>query len=387
MMRMISRWSAAVALLCAGVAAVLLPFPSSRPDSWTTSVSPPLVSATRALTQAAASAHQAVREYRTAQALDRWNAARAAADTSAIRIDASVPETAAAAARSVVGEQWAALGPRASASHAQVFVYVDSTRIPRATSGEAKPGTLESRALVDVVFALPEATGGERCVALVRMRGSSSAHIAALRRQSLVGVCGFFAAFGMPGTRVGEWLSASQYRFARRSDWNVARGTALDAAALYGLDDAGGRCLTGVAGGCLDALSIGGAARTATPVTPRRRAIIDPGAPAAYVAGQRVRNTPLGNAEDELLADAVRSIGDDRFAKFWGSQSTPDSAYRSSSGTSLEAWTQQWLTRTYGAVGERPTVRVRDVAWIVLAAPLLLVIAVRPRERVLAEPR
>jgi ABC-type cobalamin/Fe3+-siderophores transport system ATPase subunit len=69
------------------------------------------------------------------------------------------------------------------------------------------------------------------------------------------------------------------------------------------------------------------------------------------------------------------------------SHAAPDSAYRSSSGTSLESWTQQWLTRTYGAVGERPTVRVRDVAWIALAAPILLVIAARPRERVLGGTR
>jgi hypothetical protein len=386
-MGMIWRWSAAVALICAAVVAVLLPFPPSRPDFWTATAPPSLVSATRALTQAAGAAHQAVREYRTAQALDRWNTARAATDTSPIRIDASVPERTAIAARSVVSEQWAALGARASAAHAQVFVYLDSTVIPRATSGDAKAGTLESRALVDVVFALPTATGGDRCVALVRMRGSSAAHIAALRQQSLVGVCGFFAAFGMPGNRVGEWLSSTQYRFARRSDWNVARASAIDAAALYGLDDAGGRCLTGVAGGCLDALSASSAARTATPLALERGAIIDPSAPVAYVAGARVRNAPLGNAEDELLADAVRSIGVDRFAKFWGSQSTPDSAYRSSSGTSLESWTQQWLTRTYGAVGERPTVRVRDVVWIALAAPILLAIAARPRERVLAEAR
>jgi hypothetical protein len=385
-MGMIWRWSAAVALICAAVAAVLLPFPPSRPDSWTTPVSAPLASATRALTQAAEAAHRAVREYRTAQALDRWNTARTAADTSPIRIDASVPERVAVAARSVVSEQWAALGPRASASHAQVFVYVDTTLIPRATRDDAKSGTLESRALVDVVFALPKATDGERCVALVRMRGSSAAHIAALSRQSLVGVCGFFAAFGMPGTRVGEWLSATQYRFARRSDWNVARAMAIDAAALYGLDDAGGRCLTGVAGGCLDALSIGTAPKTAT-LAPQRGAIIDPSAPVAYLAGGRVRNAPLGSAEDELLADAVRSIGVDRFARFWGSPSTPDSAYRSASGTSLESWTQEWLTRTYGAVGERPTVRFRDVAWIALIAPILLVIAVRPRERVLPAAR
>jgi hypothetical protein len=114
--------------------------------------------------------------------------------------------------------------------------------------------------------------------------------------------------------------------------------------------------------------------------------VIDPEAP-TYVGNVRAQNAALGWSEDALLADAVRSVGPDRFAQFWRSASTPDGAYLASTGTSLESWTRQWLTRTYGAVGERPSVRVRDVVWIAVVAPLLLVIAARPRERVLGEAR
>jgi hypothetical protein len=301
-------------------------------------------------------------------------------------MDTSVPLAAITGVRAVIAEQRAALGPRTSGVHAEVFVYVDSTEIPRASNSGVTPRTrtLEPRALVDVVFALPEATDGERCVALVRMRGSSPAHIAALRRQSLTGVCGFFAAFGMPGGAVGEWLAATNYRFARRSDWSVARAPAIDATSLYGLNDAGGRCLTGQPRGCLDALRIGDAPGSSA--SGRRASVIDPGAP-VYAGDARTRYAALGSAEDELLADAVRSVGPERFARFWKSTSGPDAAYLAATGTGLESWTQQWLGRTYGTVGDRPSVRVRDIAWIALVAPLLLVIAARPRERVLADAR
>ena len=85
------------------------------------------------LTQAAAVAQRAVRTYRVARALEHWNEDRTSADTAAVRLDATVPSHAATTARAIVAEQWAALGPRVSAAHAQVFVYLDSTTIPRAS--------------------------------------------------------------------------------------------------------------------------------------------------------------------------------------------------------------------------------------------------------------
>ena len=251
------RWSAAVTFICAAAAAVLLPFPDSAAAPWGGARPAPLAAAAGRLAQAAVDAHSAVRDYQTARALARWNAARRGADTTFARMDASVPPAAVAATRAAIAEQWAALGPRPSAANAEVFVYVDSTEIPRPSIGGTGVRTLESRAAVDVMFALPEATDGERCVALIRLRGSSPAHIAALRERSLLGVCGFFAAFGMPGHAISEWLAGTGYRFARRSDWTVARAPAVDATSLYGLSDVGARCLTGQPSTCLAALQLG----------------------------------------------------------------------------------------------------------------------------------
>jgi hypothetical protein len=385
----ISRWVAIVGAICAAVSAILLPFPAAPSLAWIRApmTSPALDAEMRKLTQAAVVARSAVRTYRVARALERWNEDRTTADTGAVRLDAIVPSHAATAVRAIVAEQWAALGPRASAAHAQVFVYVDGTTIPRASNAGDQSRALEGRALIDVTFALPDATDGAHCVALVRLRGSSPAHVAALRNQPLLGVCGFFAAFGLPGAGVRSWLATTHYRFARRSDWVVARAPAVDATALYALSDAGGRCLTGEAGGCLEALRVSDSSSPSGP-TPAgiEVRVIDPSSP-TYDGVANSRSAALGGAEDELLADAVRAIGPDRFARFWASSSRPDAAYLAASGVSLESWTQQWLTRTYGTVGQRPTVRLSEFMWLAIAMPFVLFVAARPRERILADRR
>ena len=385
----ISRWVAIVGAICAAVSSILLPFPAASPLAWmpAPATSPALDAEMHELTQAAAVAQSAVRTYRVARALEHWNEDRTSADTAAVRLDATVPSHAATTARAIVAEQWAALGPRVSAAHAQVFVYLDSTTIPRASDAGDKPRALEGRALIDVAFALPDATDGARCVALVRLRGSSPAHVAALRNQPLLGVCGFFAAFGLPGAGVRSWLATTRYRFARRSDWVVARAPAVDATALYTLSHAGGRCLTGEAGGCLEALRVSDSASLSGP-TPAEIdvRVIDPSSP-MYDGLANSRSAALGGAEDELLADAVRAIGPDRFARFWALSSRPDAAYLAAAGVSLESWTQQWLTRTYGTLGQRPTVRLSEVMWLAIVMPLVLFVAARPRERILADTR
>lgn len=381
------RWSAAVGLGCAVVAAALLPFPPSSRLGWATGSSLPVMAKAATLREAAGAVNAAVRSYRAARALDRWDKARTVSDTTAVRVDASVPAPVAAAARAIVAEQWAALGPLPSAAHAEVFVYFDSTSIPGVSNSATTRRVVEPHRFVDVAFALPEATDGARCITLVRLRGLSAAHVGALRNQPLIGVCAFFAAFGMPGEGVRRWLATTSYRFARRSDWMVARAPAIDASSLYELSDAGGRCLTGQADGCLSALGMGESTAASAQVSTQRLAWVLDAQHGSYPAIDGNAGATLGGAEDELLADAVRSVGAERFGAFWRSSSSPDRAFLASTGTSMELWTRRWLTTTYGAVGERPTVRLRDVVWLAIAAPVLLVIAARPRERVLAAAR
>jgi hypothetical protein len=375
------RWGAGVALGCGALTAALLPFPASVAERWTFAAPEPLAGEVSRWAADVARAQAALRAYRAATALELWRTTTRSADTASVRVDRSVPASISDDVRAIAAEQWRALG-NPSALHAEVFVYVDSTTVPRSAIAATSRRALE-RAFVDVAFALPEATGGERCVALVRLRGTTAGHVDALRHQSLVGVCGFFAAFGVPGAGVREWLEATDYRAARRSDWHVALAPAIDGSSVYGVGAAGGQCLTGKPGACLDVLGIGRVGVQAGGIAAGTPAFVLDGA-GPISAADRVRyRSELGNVEVELLMSAVREFGPERFGQFWRSEAAPDVAFSSANGITLDAWTRQWLTRTFGALPDRPTVRTSHVVWLTVAAPLLLVVAARPRQRLL----
>jgi len=381
------RWGASVTAACVAVAFMVLPFPPVAPRAWESTDPAPVLKEFGKLSEDAARAHVAVREYRATQALDRWSATPNRRDTTLIRIDPSVPPNVAATVRSIVAEQWASLGIAPSAAHAEVFVYLDSTAIKRAGDTLTSRRVLEARRFVDVVFALPPATDGNRCVALVRLRGSTSAHLNALRSQSLIGTCGFFAAFGNPGAGMAQWLAAARFRLARQSDWTVARPPATDESSIYSLSRPAGECLTGSSSRCDDALLTNAAAGQLVGLPARRLAwVLDPGT-SWDVPSVRREPITLGSADGQFMADVARSLGPERFKTFWQGAGSPTVAFRAAAGMELSQWTQQWLTRTYGAVEARPRVRVRDVFWLVIAAPLVLVVAARPRQVVLNRQR
>ena len=373
------RWTAGVAIGCSAIAALLLPFPPTVPEAWTSRAPAPLASGLTALTQVAGEAQASVHAYRAAQALDRWSAARAGADTALVRFDRSVPPAVARKTRSLILEQWTALAIPVSARNAEVFVYVDSTPIPLADNAAASRRWLEPERLLDITYALPVATDGNECVALVRLRGVSDAHVDALRGAALPGICGFYAAFGLPGNGIRDWLAASNFRFARRSDWSVARAPVTDASALYGLREAPARCLTGDPGACRSALRLEPLSAGGEPRRGRLEWVLD-----ANTRPSATSPAFLGDNDEELLADAVRSVGAERFARFWRSSSAPDSAFLGAAGIAIEPWTQRWLTRVYGALPPGPRARTSDLLWLSIALTVGLVVARRPRERVLA---
>ena len=378
-----TRWFVAIGIGCAALAAVSSAKPRVSPRTWSPRPAHEIEEAMNDLRDAAAATQTAVRDYRATQALERWTSAPPAAGP--VRVDHDVPPAVAAAARAIVLEQWTRLGPTASAAHAQLFLYVDSTTIPRAATMTGARLVIEPRRLIDVRHALPQATDGERCVALVRLRGTTAAHLDVLRGTPLAGVCGFFAVFGVPGAGVSRWLSATNYAFARQSDWDVARAPSIEPGAFYSLSVGGAQCLTGKANACIEALGT----TSATPRDSDRVGAI----PMAWVLdGSAARASPsfsgtdaaLGDAGSRLLADMVRDLGPERFGRFWRADTTPDSALVAASGTTLDAWTNAWLTRAYGAAPRHPGVEAVDVMWLAAAMPLLVFVAARRRQRVLA---
>src|SRR5690349_8543708 len=380
----LGRWGGGLAAGCAALSALLLPFPRTTPQSWTGAPPAPLAAEMTALTKAAGDAYAAVRTYRNAQALNRWSGAAVGRETTLVRLDASVPPAIAPEVRAIVGEQWRSLGTATSAANAEVYVYVDSTAIPRAAGALAGRRALEPRGLVDVTFALPPATDGTRCVTLVRLRGTSRANVAALGNRTVIGVCGIFAAFGTPGTQVATWLAANAYRCARESDWSVARAPSIDASARYALREPAARCLAGTLGAFNEALGLTSGTRGPAGRSRQRvEWVLDPSL-AIRDEHRGVSRSTLGDAERTLLADAVRSLGPERFARFWRAPSPPDAAFAATAGVGLSEWTRQWLARTYGARPARPSVRVRDVVYLVGALAVALLVAATPRQRVLS---
>ena len=379
-----ARWFIGIALGCATLAAVLSVEPRVSAPTWSPGPPKQLEDAMSGLRDAAIESQSAVRAYRLAQALDRWSSSPS--DGGPVRFDRSVPATTVKAARAIVQDQWTRLGPAPSAAHAEVFIYVDSAAIPRATNATNSRVVIEPRRLVEVRFALPEATDGQRCLVLVRLRGTTAAHIEALRNERLAGVCAFFAVFGLPGTGVARWLSSTGYTFARQSDWDVPRAPSTDPRAFYGLSVAGSGCLTGKANACVLALGAISAADSTS-----ARAAMPRVASALNGSGPRVLTSPtgpaaaLGDVEGRLLSDMVRDLGPERFARFWRADSAPDVALAAATGTSLDVWTHGWLMRAYGAAPEDTSIEVTDALWLAAAMPFLVLVAARRRERVLAE--
>ena len=193
--------------------------------------------------------------------------------------------------------------------------------------------------------------------------------------RSLLGPCAFYAAFGKPGAAVQRWLAATGFRPARLPDWDKPHAPAVDPAAIYALSNDAGRCLTGPVASCLSALGVNAQPDDAT-------YLID-----GNSLGDNARTRPiaLGSTEPRFLADAVRELGPRRFKQFWTSSAALEAAFASASGSSLDRWTARWLQASYGTRRQPPMVGRRDLLWLAIALPLLIVIAASKRERVLTE--
>ena len=367
----IGRWVAAILACCALVAVVVLPLPSKPKTDWFGLYPQAMSSRVEALTGAASELNDAVRDYRVAQGVARWKAARV---RDAVQIDANTPAPIAHFMRTIANDQWRRVSNDASAEHAAVFVYFDTSTIAGAASPNNRR-TAEPRRPADVWYALPEVTDGERCIVLVRVRVSAVAQLTQIGEHSLLGPCAYFAAFGKPGPAVHQWLEATNYRATRVADWDRPRAVATDESALYTLDAEASRCLAREPRACARALRR--AAATGVPTS-----AVDGN---TLGEGSRHRTLILGDASPRFLADVVRDLGSLRFAQFWASSAPLDSAFADVAHVPLDEWTAQWLERSYGKPQGLAEIQLRDVLWLVVVLPLLVSLGAGRRERVLVE--
>jgi hypothetical protein len=104
--------------------------------------------------------------------------------------------------------------------------------------------------------------------------------------------------------------------------------------------------------------------------------------PGLIGSGPRLRSVQFGERSAWLLSDMARDIGDERFRTFWRSPDALEVAFQQATGTSIEEWTRRWLGRGVEPAVSQAGMLLPNVAWAVMALPLLLAVAVRSRERV-----
>ena len=256
-----------------------------------------------------------------------------------------------------------------------------------------------------VEYRLPR-TRADRCVALVRVGASATTTRQLLgvlsttaAAEQLLGPCAYYQAFGLPGREVDRWLRARGWAFVGSGSWDRgARRTALAESGplkgrsleravfgqttlpfLYEMQLEGTQCAAGETDAC---------ARAMLAPSPRRF-------PATFDARILMSAFPLldadvewypprafGRHETSLLAAMVRTLGHERFARFWSSSEQVPRAFEQAAGEPLERWASAWAESTYGAMPARgPRVgggsAVVALAMVAAAFALALVVSGR----------
>lgn len=231
----------------------------------------------------------------------------------------------------------------------------------------------------------------DRCVVISHVRSAVSrrdfSRLLRYEPERLAGPCSFYRAFGMPGRQVDEWLrdrgwplasSGSWTRGAPRIDlgyemgWKSPESKRAAASStwffLREMSVKGVRCAAGALDDCAQAVQ----ARSRRNPPKIRDGNVLVGAWYAlewvrdYYSGARV----LGRRESRMMADMVRTLGRDRFARFWSSDAPMPVAFEQAAGESLGAWTQRWAVAQYGDVPPRGA--MPDLSSTALSVGLIL---------------
>lgn len=241
-----------------------------------------------------------------------------------------------------------------------------------------------------------------RCVVIARVRasGRQSLYHSELRshvtRERLLGPCAYVEHFGPPGRAISEWMDARGWVFAQRGSWSHAALPWLDGMPdsayrdridlQYVMDPVGVSCAAGKDEACLRALL--------EPPTPhpwrrsmgRTAGVLSTGFYNPFVHGDNAwltRDWPLGSREWTLLSDMVRTIGPERFERFWTSDLPPEQAFRAATGQPLAEWTRGWIESTYHPQSGGPALPAGATgfgALLLIAGIGLSIVAARRRQ-------
>jgi hypothetical protein len=262
---------------------------------------------------------------------------------------------------------------------------------------------------------LPNASTNGRCIALAHVSiavGRTAAAPSPIARNlstpetigALLSPCALFAAFGEPGPRIRDWLRDGRWQSARFAAWGSIPTPWTDVVQSRALFR-GRRPLTlvertdptwqvrdyvapeGVA--CL-ANEVGACSRAALE-TPRltsdtawRDSVVSTSGTNNYSFFIPTGAPELGPANGSLVSEMVRTLGPQKFERFWRSSLPVDSAFDAASGEPLDDWVRQWGQRMYGAAAVGPGVTIGGVSTgtILVIASVWASIMIERRRRV-----
>jgi hypothetical protein len=238
-----------------------------------------------------------------------------------------------------------------SAARVDVIVIMDTLRTVR--------GVTRYTFSPDIRYEIPSEPG-KRCRAIVRTGHPSNvrnAFTSGTAAQQLLGPCGFFAAFGEPGPRVREWLIGGGWQYTVDGSWTVAPVIELprqDGSIFKGPSPALGFLALGSGTDCIKG-ALDACERSVVGMGTRRGPFSIGGATPSYQLGtRRFYAGGIGYRASELLSDAVRDLGKDRFKAFWTSADSVPVAFEKASGRRWGAFIQGWMSTHYGAIEPGP---------------------------------
>ncbi len=229
-----------------------------------------------------------------------------------------------------------------------------------------------------IEISLPSANTGGACVSLMRLSRIPNANNEITRQvranlsssetiAALLSPCAFFAAFGEPGPAVRSWLVDGQITASRFAGWNEAPSpwraaideqtyhtSFADALSLTAdpawqirkyVGPSGIACLANEKNACRDIVL---AVRRPSPDSSWRANVINSSGTSLASFYLPRAPTPLGPGSGWILSEMVRTLGRERFEKFWTSNLPVAEAFKQASGDDIHDWTRTWALRMYG---------------------------------------
>lgn len=228
----------------------------------------------------------------------------------------------------------------------------------------------------EVDYVLPRSPS-ERCTVVARVAVNPDLRSQIVRvfrsesaAEELLGPCAYYRAFGIPGPHIDTWLRTRGWSFANVGSWrrspsqvDLAASQFLDVGStlryalgvssvllLGELDTDAAQCAWGQPDGCDRAI-----------LSRRPR-----GAPTIWQGNVLYKSYPVlgrrwvtyfgkefGRREPSLMASMVRTLGRERFARFWTSNDPVPAAFATAAGEPLSEWTSRWIIDQYGPVPPR----------------------------------